>query len=133
MEVSRKLGGKSHVVNNFFSSNEQEINRTTSTERNSFEFDFQTNRDYYLDLRQTFLASKCKLVNVSGYKTCKTKESEKEHREEGKMDAEKEEYEAPVPLLIHVNNTLHSIFSNVEVYIKNQQFYNSNGLYAHKS
>ena len=32
-----------------------------------------------------------------------------------------------------VNNIIHSIFSNVEVYINNQQIYNSNGLYAHKS
>ena len=28
---------------------------------------------------------------------------------------------------------MHSIFSNVEVYLNNQQIYNSNGLYAHKS
>ena len=28
---------------------------------------------------------------------------------------------------------MHSIFSIVEVYINNQQIYNSNGLYAHKS
>ena len=28
---------------------------------------------------------------------------------------------------------MHSIFSNVEVYINNQQIYKSNGLYAHKS
>ena len=28
---------------------------------------------------------------------------------------------------------MHSSFSNVEVYINNQQLYNSNGLYAHKS
>ena len=28
---------------------------------------------------------------------------------------------------------MHSLFSNVEVYINNQQIYNSNGLYAHKS
>ena len=28
---------------------------------------------------------------------------------------------------------MHSIFSNVEVYINNQQIYNSNGFYAHKS
>ena len=28
---------------------------------------------------------------------------------------------------------MHSIFSNVEVYINNQQIYNSNGLYAHNS
>ena len=38
-----------------------------------------------------------------------------------------------VPLLTYVNNIMHSIFSNVEVYINNQQIYNSNGLYAQKS
>ena len=43
------------------------------------------------------------------------------------------EEEAPVPLVTHVNNILHSIFSNVELYINNQQIYNSNGLFAHKS
>ena len=32
-----------------------------------------------------------------------------------------------------MNNTLHSIFSNAELYINNHQIYNSNGLYAHKS
>ena len=43
------------------------------------------------------------------------------------------EEDAPVPLVSHLNNILHSIFSNVEVYIKNQQIYNSNGMYAHES
>ena len=28
---------------------------------------------------------------------------------------------------------MHSLFSNVEVYLNNQQSYNSNGLYAHNS
>ena len=32
-----------------------------------------------------------------------------------------------------MNNNLHSILSNVEVYTNNQQIYNSNGLYAQKS
>ena len=41
--------------------------------------------------------------------------------------------EAPVSLVTHVNNNLHSFFSKVEVHIKKQQIYNSNGLYAHKS
>ena len=41
--------------------------------------------------------------------------------------------DAPVPLVTHIHNMLHSIFSNVEVYINNQQIYNSNGLYGHKS
>ena len=43
------------------------------------------------------------------------------------------EEDAPVPLVTHVNNILHSIFSLVEVDINNQQIYNSNGLYVHKS
>ena len=43
------------------------------------------------------------------------------------------EEDAPVPLVTHVNDILHSILSNVEVYINNQQIYNSNGWYAHKS
>ena len=46
---------------------------------------------------------------------------------------EEEEQEAPVSLVTHVNKILHSIFSDVEVYINNQQLYNSNGFYAHKS
>ena len=43
------------------------------------------------------------------------------------------EEEAPVPLVTPVNKILHSFFSNVEVYVNNQQIYKSNGLYAHKS
>ena len=43
------------------------------------------------------------------------------------------EEDDPVPLVTHVNNIFHLNFSNVEVYINNQQIYNSNGLYAYKS
>ncbi len=38
-----------------------------------------------------------------------------------------------VPHKTHVNNNLHSIFSNAELYITNHQIYNLNGLYAHRS
>ncbi len=38
-----------------------------------------------------------------------------------------------MPHITHVNNILHSIFSDAELYINNHQIYNSNGLYAHKS
>ena len=38
-----------------------------------------------------------------------------------------------MPHITHVNNILHSIFSNAELYINNHQIYYSNGLYAHKS
>ena len=85
-------------------------------------------------MRQTYLALKLKLVWGRGYETYSNKEVKKEHKEEAKAEEEETaEEEAPVPLVTHVNNILHSIFSNVEVYINNQQIYNSNGLYAHKS
>ena len=51
-----------------------------------------------------------------------------------KEDEETEqEQEAPAPLVTHLNNNFHSVFSNVEVYNSNQQIKISNGLYAYKS
>ena len=38
-----------------------------------------------------------------------------------------------VARVTYVNNIMNSIFSNVEVYLNNQQIYNCNGLFAHKS
>ena len=80
------------------------------------------------------MALKLKLLKGLGYETDNTKEVKKEHKEEAKAEEEETaEEDTPVPLNTHVNNILHSICSNVEVYINNQQTYNSNGLYAHKS
>ena len=77
---------------------------------------------------------KLKLVRGRGYETHNSKNVEKEHKAGVKAEEEVTvEGDAPVPLVTHVNNIFHSIFSNVEVYINNQQSYNSNGLYAHKS
>ena len=85
-------------------------------------------------MSQTYLALKLKLFRGRGYETYNSEQVKKEHKEEAKADEEETaEEEAPVPLVTHVNNILHSVFSNVEVYIKNQQIYNCNGLYAHKS
>ena len=84
-------------------------------------------------MRQTYLALKLKPVRGRGYETYNTKEVKKELKEETKAEEEETAEEEPVPLITHVNNTLHSFFSNVEVYINNQQIYKSNGLYAHKS
>ena len=119
------LEGKSH---------EQEIYPTTSLDENCIEFEFQTDWNYYVDLRQTYLALKLKRIRGRGYENYNTKEIKKENKEEAKAEEEETaEEDAPVPLVTHVNNILHSIFSNVEVYINNQQIYNSNGLYAHKA
>ena len=79
------------------------------------------------------MALKLKLVRGRGYETYNTKEVKKEHKEGAKAEEEETaEDDAPVPLVTHVNNILHSIFSNVEVYINHQQIYNPYGLYAHK-
>ena len=133
MAVSGNLGGNVPIVDDVLSSHEQKIHPTTSLDENCIEFEFQTDRNCYVDLRQTYLALKLKLVRGRGYETYNTKEVKKEHKEEAKVEKEETAEEEAVPLVIHVNNILHSIFSNVDVYINNQQIYNSNGLYAHKS
>ena len=67
--VSGNLGGKVPVVDDVLSSHEQEIYPTTSLNENCKEFEFQTDRNYYVDLRQTYLAWKLKLVRARGYET----------------------------------------------------------------
>ena len=93
-------------------------------------------RNYYVDLRQYFLALKLKLVKGRRYDTYESKEKKKEHKDESVVFTEisdDEEEQEDVTRLTNVNNIMHSIFSNVEVYLNNQQIHNSNGLYAHKS
>ena len=129
------LGGKVPVVDDVSSSHEEKIYPTTSLDENCIELEFQTDGNYYVGLRQIYLALKLKFVKGRGYETYNTIEVKKEHDEEAKADVEtgEEDKEAPAPLDTHVNDILHSIFCGVEVYINNQQIYNSNGLHAHKS
>ena len=91
-------------------------------------------RNFYVDLRPTSLALKLRLFRCRGYETYNSKKVKKEHNEEAKAEEEETaEEDAPVPLDTQENNILHSFFSNVEMYINNQQMYNTIGLYAHKS
>ena len=85
-------------------------------------------------MRPSFLALKLKFVKGRGYDTYESKEKKKEHKDESLVFTETgdDEEEDEVPRVTYVNNIMHSIFSNVEVCINNQQIYNSNGLYAHK-
>ena len=90
----------------------------------------------YVNLRQSFLALNPKFVKGRGYDTYESKEK-KEHKDESVVFTETgtddEEEKQELARVTYVNNIMHSIFSNVEVYINNQHIYNSNGLYAHKS
>ena len=116
---SRNLGEKVPVVGDVLSSHEQEVYRTTSLDENCIESEFLADRNCYVDLRQTYLFLKLKLVKGRGYETYNTKEVKTEHKEEAKAEEEETAEEDPVPLVTHVNNILHSIFCNVEVYINN--------------
>ena len=76
-----------------------------------------------------------KFVKGPGYETYNTiqvekkhKENSKEAKEPGKTQEEVEVEEAPVPVVTHAKNILHLVFAIVEVYVNNQNFYNSNGL-----
>ena len=77
---------------------------------------------------------KLKFVKGRGYDTNESKEKKKEHKDESVVFLETcNDEEEEAGRVTYVNNIMHSMFSNVEVYINNQQIYNSNGLYAHKS
>ena len=80
--VSGNPGMKLPVVDVMLSSHEQEIYPTTSLDENSIEFEFQTDRNAYVDLRQTYLALKIKLVKGRGFHSYKTTEKKKEHKED---------------------------------------------------
>ena len=125
MAVSGNLGGKVPVVDDVLSYHEEQIYSTTSLDENSVEFEFQTDCNYYVDLCQSYLAHKVKLVKGLGYDTHKSKEAKKEHKnEEQPTEAaanDEEDDTSSVPLLTYVNKFMHSTFSIVEMYINNQQ------------
>ena len=64
--VSGNLVGKDPIVDDVLSPHEQEVYPTTSLDENCIELEFQTDRNYYIDLRQTNLALKLKLVKGYG-------------------------------------------------------------------
>ena len=80
--VSGNLGGKVPNVDDVLSSHQQEIRPTTSVDESCIEFEFQTDRNYYVYLRQSFLALKLKFVKGPGYVTYENKEKKKEHIDE---------------------------------------------------
>ena len=70
--VSGNPGVKVPVVDDVLSSHEQDNYPATSLDGNSIEFDFQTDHNVYVDLRQTYLALKIKLVKGLDFDTYKT-------------------------------------------------------------
>ena len=112
MLISGSLEGKVPVVDDVLSSHEREIYPTTSLDENIIEVKLKTDRNYYVDLRQTFLALKFKLIKDHGYDFYNAKESIKNHKTESKQEAAENtadreiEKDPPVPLVNNVNNIL---------------------------
>ena len=77
LAVSGNLGGKVPIVDDVLSLHEQEIYPTTSFDENCIEFEFQTDRIFYVDLRQSFLALKLKFVEGRGYDTYESQEKKR--------------------------------------------------------
>ena len=86
VEVSGNLGRNIPVIDDVLSSHEQEIYFTTSLDENCIQFDFQTDGNYYVDLRLTYLAPTQNFVKSRVYEIYNTKEVKKEHKEEAKAD-----------------------------------------------
>ena len=82
--ICRNLGRKVPVFNVFVSSQDREFYPTTSLDEKCIEFDVQTDRNYNVDLQQTYLTAKLKFVKGRGYKRNNRNEIKKEHNEEAK-------------------------------------------------
>ena len=107
--VSGNLGGKFPIVDDVLSLHEQEIYPNTSLDENCLKFEFQTDQNYYVELRQSFLALVLKFVKGRGYDTYESKEKKEEHNnvsavftETGTDDGEEE-----VVRVTFVNNIMH--------------------------
>ena len=109
------------------SSHVQEVYPSTSLNEGSIEIEFETDRSIYLDMRDIHLQIKVGLQKGRLFDNFMKKD------EHGKPYLGMSFTDDDLHYLTHVNNILHSLFSNCEVYLNNQQVYNSNGLYGHKA
>ena len=109
VEVSGNLGGKVQVVDDVLSSHEQEIYLTTALDENCIEIVFETDRNYYVDSRQSFLALKRKFVKRRGYDTYESQEKKKEHKDESVVFTETgtDDGKEEVDRVTYVNNIVH--------------------------
>ena len=109
--VSGNLEGNIPIVDDVLSSHEQEIYPTISLVENCIEFDFQTDRNYYVDLRQSFLVLNLKFVKGRGYDTYESKEK-KEHKDDSVVFTETgtDDEEEEVARVTYVYNIMRSIF-----------------------
>ena len=96
------------------SSHIQEVYPSTSLDKSRIEFKFETDRSIYLDMRDIHLQIKVGLQKGILFEDFMKKE------DHGKLDMGMTFSDDGLQYLTHVNNVLHSLFSNCEVYLNNQ-------------
>lgn len=111
---SLDLFQKPSILVNFENGNVQEVYPTGSLDGPNLEFQFETDRNVFLDMQNIYLDISVQIVKGTGgipiVYTTGTKDE-----------------------VFFVNNIMHSLFSNCEVSFNNTLIYTSNGLYAHKA
>ena len=119
MAVSGNLRGKVPFVDDVLSSHEQKILPTTSLDGNCIKFGIQADRSYYVDLRQSFMAMKLKLVKGRGYDTYESNEKKKVHKDQSFVFTETgtDDEQEVVARVTYVNNILRSVISNQQIFL----------------
>ena len=115
------------VLETIMPSYTQEVFLCTSLDGSSIEFEFETDRNLYLNMRETHLSLKLQLFKGRLFDAFKKEKAE--HKAKSADDSDEE----PQTYLTYVNNLLHSLFSNCEIYFNNTMVFNANGLYPHKA
>ena len=88
------------VLETIMSSYTQEVFPSTSLNESSFEFEFETDRNLYLDMRDTYLSLKLQLFKGRLFDAFKKEKAE--HKAKSEEDSDEE----PQTYLTYVNNLL---------------------------
>ena len=108
------------VLKTMISSYSQDFFPATSLDESSIEFQYETDLNLYLNMRDTHLSLELQLSMERVFGAFKIEKAE--HKEKSEDDSREE----PDPSLIYVSNLPHSLFSNCEVYFNNTMVYNDN-------
>ena len=109
------------------SSYTQEVHACTSVDESSVQFEFEMDRNLYLDMLDTHLSLNLHFFKGRLFDAFKNEKAE--HKAKSKDDS----YEEPEQDLTYVNKLLYSLFSKFEVYFDNTMVYNANVLCPHKA
>ena len=123
MEIFEKVS----VLETIISSYTQEVFPSFSLDESSIEFEFETDRNLYLDMRDIHLSLKLQLFKG------RLSDAFKKEKAEHKAVSEEDSDEEPKTYSTYENNLLQSIFSNCEIYFNDTMVYNANGLYPHEA